>query len=302
MLRSTQAGDANNYCDRLKTSCHLASNIIILYHAPPQAKNQPIRNGGFKSLKAWDVENEEENERVLDAAQLDFDRISTLIGFHELKCSSYLTIELKHSSNHKFLKADRIFKKGSKTSSLEKLFYSYFKETTHFMSPLYAAGKIISSSLTERAVAQSWYNPQVIGVFHALVGLDEEELFQRHTKRRRSKRNNMDDNGLYDQTKESLNCNDSDVIGNNGRKQIYRMVHLPAKQFVGRPFADLFNYLVENEKVVPLGLFRNGRFKGRLMETKRDSNVKILPYVYTCPARDSIVRRYDSVIVLTSQP
>ena len=270
-----------------------------MYHGPLQTENQPTRHGGFKSLEAVGTKNEEGNERVLDIAQLDFDRISTLIGFHELKSSSYLTIELKHSSNHKFLKADRILKKGSKTSSLEKLFYSYFKETTHFMSPLYAAGKIISSNLTERAVAQSWYNSQVIGVFHALVGLDEEELFQRHTKRRRSKKNNMDNNGLYNQTKQSLSLNNSNTISNNDRKQIYRMIHLPVKQFIGRPFADLFNHLVENEKVVPLGLFRNGRFKGRLMETKGDSNIKILPYVYTCPVRDSIVRRYDSVIVLT---
>ena len=136
------SGDANNYRDRLKTSCHLASNIIILYHGPIKASNRTIRSNAFKS-KAADVETEEENERILDIAQLDFDRISTLIGFHELKSSSYLTIELKHTSNHKFMKVERALGKDTKTSSLEKLFYSYFKETTHFMSPLYAAGKIM---------------------------------------------------------------------------------------------------------------------------------------------------------------
>ena len=295
------SGDANNYRDRLKTSCHLASNIIILYHGPIKASNRTIRSNAFKSLKAADVETEEENERILDIAQLDFDRISTLIGFHELKSSSYLTIELKHTSNHKFMKVERALGKDTKTSSLEKLFYSYFKETTHFMSPLYAAGKIISSSLTERAVAQSWYNSQVIGVFHALVGLDEEELFQRHTKRRRSVKYmngkvNKDTGGLYHQTKNSLYTGKN--ASNDGSKSICRMMHLPIpKDFIGCTFAELFNFLIEEEHVIPLGLFRNGRFKGRLMETKRDRK-QILPYVYTCPVRDSKVKKYDSVIVL----
>ena len=166
------SGDANRYADRLKTSCHLASNIIILHSPFLQETGSKCKVQG--QFRVDDTSNGDKSEVILNFAQMDFDQISTLNNFYALRRTWNLTIELKHTANHKFLKPQRKWSKNvSMISSLEKLFYFYFKESMHFMSPLYASGKVLSSNLTARVVAQSWYNPQVIGVFHALLGLDE---------------------------------------------------------------------------------------------------------------------------------
>ena len=68
---------------------------------------------------------------------------------------------------------------------------------------------------------------------------------------------NKDTGGLYYQTKNSLYTGKN--ASNDGSKSICRMMHLPIpKDFIGCTFAELFNFLIEEEHVIPLGLFRHG--------------------------------------------
>ena len=291
------SGDANRYADRLKTSCHLASNIIILHS--PFSQETESKCKVQDQFKVDDTSNGSKSEVILNFAQMDFDQISTLNNFYALRRTWNLTIELKHTANHKFLKPQRKWSRNaSMPSSLEKLFYFYFKESMHFMSPLYASGKVVSSNLTARVVAQSWYNPQVIGVFHALLGLDNDNLFQHRLNNKVSKQY------ANDKKRKSISktlLGNKDDVGSLGQehKCVCRMLQMPIpKGFVGRPFSDLYTHLVENESLIPLGLFRNGEMNKVPMELNDRKYAKRFPYIYTCPVRDSIVKRRDRVIVL----
>ena len=94
------------------------------------------------------------------------------------------------------------------------------------MSPLYASGKVLSSNLTARVVAQSWYNPQVIGVFHALLGLDEDALFQRRLSNKISK---QDANDTERKSISKTLLGNKDDVGSLGQehKCVCRMLQMP---------------------------------------------------------------------------
>ena len=123
-------------------------------------------------------------------------------------------------------------------------------------------------------------------------------LFQRRLNNKISK---QDANDKERKSISKMLLGNKDNVGSFGQahKCVCRMLQMPIpKGFVGRPFSDLYTHLVENESLIPLGLFRNGEMNKVPMELNDRKYTKRFPYIYTCPVRDSIVKRRDRIIVL----
>jgi len=95
------------------------------------------------------------------------------------------------------------------------------------------------------------------------------------------------------------------------KKPILKQVPVPS-EFVNLPFDQLFDYFVQSEKSIPLGIYRHGKsvylgtsrlfFQEEVSRDRHKKNVNgdsKLPYLYTCPVRTSMVLKDDTVIVIS---
>lgn len=300
----------------------LAAGVKNAYHLSMLSYKKKTESFGRAGTYESDLVPWKKN--TLDVAEVDYDHITTLLGLYEVRNLSGVTAEIKNISNCRFLRPEYAFNSPSnkQISSLEKMYRLFFQEHAYFMSPLFAAGYIFHASIIDRAVAQSWYNPYIITVFRTLIGGDGTFSVKRGLSIASSPPANESENHNIARRKINFTARDQKSFTGKKRertesalglskKPILKQVPVPS-EFVNLPFDQLFDYFVQSEKSIPLGIYRHGKSvylgTSRLFfqeEVSRDRHKKNLngdsklPYLYTCPVRTSMVLKDDTVIVIS---
>jgi voltage-gated potassium channel len=156
-------------------------------------------------------------------------------------------------------------KKRSKLAKkLTKLFYSRSEiqksyEHEYMAIPSYVSGHCISKRSMHAFLAQSRFTPGLIEIFQSLVATEDQSMKQRGGNAR-----------------------------DMGAGSTLMKLFVPQK-YIGKPFDELFEGLLREQGAVALALYR---------ATHREDNDNVLPYVYTCPQRETTLNESDGVLVL----
>ena len=129
------------------------------------------------------------------------------------------------------------------------------------LTPLYAAGEVYISSIIDTLTAQTYYNKHIITILQQLLTSGEETSM---AIRALCKNLELDQSNLW-------------------------QIQVP-EDFVNHTFGELFNYLVSEYNVLPLGMHR---FPGSKDNTR--------PYVYTNPSRDTRITHNDKIFLLAHE-
>ena len=108
-------------------------------------------------------------------------------------------------------------------------------------------------------LAQSRFTPGLIEIFQSLVATEDQSMKQRGGNAR-----------------------------DMGAGSTLMKLFVPQK-YIGKPFDELFEGLLREQGAVALALYR---------ATHREDNDNVLPYVYTCPQRETTLNESDGVLVL----
>ena len=286
-------GDPCDLTDLIRAGFHVAHHCAIL-SAESVSKNPSIKKTKHHGQNDEIFETSGNNVmETLDNG--DYDRVTLLLGiFEETRLLSGVTTEILNEANMRF--ARPAYKRGSKeiASPFEILYHGFFRECAHFMSPVFAAGHMFHGGIVDRAVAQSWYNPYIISVFRTLLGADGGEIS--------IKESNLPES---EPKSERNSSNRVDVSA----QPLLNHVVIPEK-FVSMPFVAVFDYLVKTKNELPLAIYRRHSMtkSGHLSYNSdftsefRQGNTAVphrTPYVYTCPSRDAVVEKGDTIIVLS---
>ena len=80
----------------------------------------------------------------------------------------------------------------------------------------------------------------------------------------------------------------TETTSHPARVRTFPKLFVPQK-YIGKPFDELFEGLLREQGAVALALYR---------ATHREDNDNVLPYVYTCPQRETTLNESDGVLVL----
>ncbi|CAB5366174.1 unnamed protein product [Rhizophagus irregularis] len=131
-------------------------------------------------------------------------------------------------------------------------------------SPAFMAGTCFTLSMLDSIICQSFYQPHLVAIIqHLLFGARPLHL----------------------------------LSGATCPAPVYShcfQISVP-EAYIGFQYGVLFKYLVEEKKVIPLGLYRTKRVK------TSDSNIKSIKYVYTCPKYNVCLRDSDKVFILSKR-
>ncbi|KAI7900825.1 uncharacterized protein BX663DRAFT_148278 [Cokeromyces recurvatus] len=144
------------------------------------------------------------------------------------------------------------------------------EEVDVFYTPAYAAGNVVVDSLLSNVLlSQTYYKPDIVSVIKALCGMPGP---------------------LYDKdTAHTLTCGGRIKSPVSPYSRHLTLVTMPPC-FIGKSFAFLFENLVIDHEVLPLGLLR-----------APDENMgNELSFVYTNPVPSLIMKKSDKIYLLAS--
>lgn len=146
------------------------------------------------------------------------------------------------------------------------------EEIDVFYTPAYAAGDVVADSLISNVLlSQTYYKPDIVSIIKTLCGMPGP---------------------LYDGSAAHLLSSSTEF-----RTVTAAAMHAPhltsipvAPEFANKPFAFMFETLLLDQGVLPLGLLR----------APDDVLGNELPFVYTNPVPSLIVKDTDKVFILSS--
>ncbi|KAI8087708.1 uncharacterized protein B0P05DRAFT_371468 [Gilbertella persicaria] len=144
------------------------------------------------------------------------------------------------------------------------------EEVDVFYTPAYAAGNVVVDSLLSNVLlSQTYYKPDIVSVIKALCGMPGP---------------------LYDKdTAHVLMCNDKTKPRLFPSSRHLTLIVMPPC-FINKTFAFLFETLIMDHEVLPLGILR-----------APDENMgNELSFVYTNPVSSLVLKRTDKIYVLAS--
>ena len=186
----------------------------------------------------------------------------------------------------------------------------YSADDSYIFEEAFAAGKALPGKFTEALICQAYFNPYIIPLINSLLGGcpqsgDGEVAAQRRDSVLTLKFEELCQRGVIGQTDNVSRLTGKDleegcavcshavqvpVPGSfqvNSRTPGY-LAFMPTLFRQGNTYGDLFEFLVHEFNMLPLGLYRFGENKGNN-----------LPYVFTNPSPESkVAKEKDLVFVL----
>ncbi|KAI9008927.1 hypothetical protein CLU79DRAFT_498363 [Phycomyces nitens] len=137
------------------------------------------------------------------------------------------------------------------------------EEIDVFYTPAYAAGDVVADSLISNVLlSQTYYKPDIVSVLKSLCGMPSVN---------------------FDSSPGQI-VNNSDI-----KTQFLTSILLP-EMFIGKPFVSLFETLLLDHGVLPMGLLR----------ATDEVFGNELPFVYANPVPSLILKETDMVYILAS--
>ena len=194
-------------------------------------------------------------------AMLDANTIFIYQGILALNPDMIVVTELVSCPNMAFLSPD--MSKTQKSANSNPL-----------ASAQFASGAAYTSSMLDTLVCQAFYNPHIVTVLQQLVaGSDPEETAR------------------WDKEWEAR--------GNTEKITDSHLYQIPVpKQFHGKTYGSLVEWLLLTRGMMPLGLYR-GTWSHQLHSGPKGNRI---PYVYTNPDKGSSLESCDAVFVLAQFP
>eukprot|EP00947_MAST-08B_sp_MAST-8B-sp1_P000855 g855.t1 len=194
-------------------------------------------------------------------AMLDANTIFIYQGILALNPDMTVVTELVSYPNMAFLSPD--MSKTQKSANSNPL-----------ASAQFASGAAYTSSMLDTLVCQAFYNPHIVTVLQQLVaGSDPEETAR------------------WDKEWEAR--------GNTEKITDSHLYQIPVpKQFHGKTYGSLVEWLLLTRGMMPLGLYR-GTWNHQLHSGPKGNRI---PYVYTNPDKGSSLESCDAVFVLAQFP
>ncbi|CAJ0906860.1 14939_t:CDS:10 [Entrophospora sp. SA101] len=128
-------------------------------------------------------------------------------------------------------------------------------------SPAFMAGICFSLSMLDSIICQSFYQPHIVAIIHQL-------LF-------------------------GTNLHSDATYSAPAHSHIFQ-IPVPVR-FIGSQYGLLFQFLLDDKKSIPLGLYRSNKAK------TPNGMVKCFKYVYTCPKYNVILKEDDKAFVLSKR-
>lgn len=146
------------------------------------------------------------------------------------------------------------------------------EEIDTFYTPAYAAGDVIADSLISNVLlSQTYYKPDIVSIIKTLCGMPGPLL--------------------DGSAKRLLNATDDIQSVDSAMEHAPHLTSMALPStFAGQPFSALFETLLLDHGVLPLGLFR----------MPDDALGNELPFVYTNPVPSLILKASDVVFILSS--
>jgi len=264
-----------------------AARVVVLADGISSASNSSNSSGASQSS---------------DEALVDSDAIFTYQCVHRMNPFAHVVVEVVHHSNISYLESDQ----------------SHASTGDYKCTPQFAAGTLFTTSLLDTLVCQAYYNPLIIKVVNKLISgvdlMERADLISQAAKRAEendmptAEANSSDDDDdntpkppMQKRSSVSALCKSklTEIKGSC-------LYQVPISEtHVNQKYGDVFK-LLANQGVIPMGLFRipaevTSGDEGDKSDHRQSTSNK-LPYVYTNPDKDVVLRKGDKVFCLSLRP
>ncbi|KAI8981829.1 hypothetical protein BDF20DRAFT_863480 [Mycotypha africana] len=155
------------------------------------------------------------------------------------------------------------------------------EEVDVFYTPAYAAGNVVVDSLLSNVLlSQTYYKPGIVSVIKALSGMPEP-LYDQDTAAHHHQQSYQQASGLN---------SSASRLGSFKQNSKHLMLLSLPHCFINKSFSYLFEELIMDHDVLPLGILR----------APDEQMGNELPFVYTNPVPSLIMKKTDKVYVLAS--